>query len=56
MTTITLDLGDVDEALRHLALVPTEQRGIEWRAYMDKCLDLRNSMEHAWTATRSSTS
>lgn len=38
-----MELGDIDEALRHLALVPEQKRDAAWYAYVDKCLDLRNT-------------
>jgi len=39
----TLDqTEDVDEALRHLSLVPTDQRGEAWHAYLDAILEQRS--------------
>jgi len=39
----TLDpIEDVDEALRHLSLVPTDQRGEAWHAYLDAILEQRS--------------
>ncbi len=38
----TLDpVEDVDEALRHLSLVPTNERGPAWHAYLDAVLEQR---------------
>lgn len=45
MSCTLVELGDIDEALRHLALVPEQKRGPEWWAYVNKCLDLRNDQE-----------
>ena len=33
---------DIDEALRHLSLVPPADRGEAWHAYMDALLEKRN--------------
>lgn len=33
---------DIDEALRHLSLVPPADRGGAWHAYMDALLEKRN--------------
>lgn len=33
---------DIDEALRHLSLVPAADRGDAWHAYMDALLEKRN--------------
>ena len=33
---------DIDEALRHLSLVPPADRGDAWHAYMDALLEKRN--------------
>lgn len=39
----TLDqVEDVDEALRHLSLVPPSERGTAWHAYLDAILEQRN--------------
>ena len=35
------DLSDLDEALRHLSLVPTAERGPAWYAYSDALLEAR---------------
>lgn len=35
-------LNDVDEALQHLSLVPDDERGPAWYAYMDTLLDQKN--------------
>lgn len=45
MSCTLVALGDIDEALLHLALTPEHKRDEAWRAYVDKCLDLRNSQE-----------
>ncbi len=38
----TLDpVEHVDEALRHLSLVPTNERGPAWHAYLDAVLEQR---------------
>jgi hypothetical protein len=38
----TLDkVDDVDEALRHLSLVPPADRGLAWHAYLDAILERR---------------
>jgi hypothetical protein len=34
--------SDIDEALRHLSLVPTDQRGPAWYAYLDALLEQRD--------------
>ena len=39
-------IEEIDEALRHLSLVPLEQRGTAWHAYMDAILEQRNRMEN----------
>jgi hypothetical protein len=35
------DLSDIDEALRHLSLVPVDERGTAWHAYSDALLEER---------------
>ena len=35
------DLSDLDEALRHLSLVPAGDRGGAWYAYLDALLEKR---------------
>jgi hypothetical protein len=40
-------ISEIDEALRHLSLVPVEERGPAWYAYMDAILEQRNGMENA---------
>lgn len=45
MSCTFVELVDIDEALRHLALVPESKRDAAWHAYVDKCLDLRNIQE-----------
>ena len=39
------DLSDLDEALRHLSLVPTAERGPAWYAYSDALLEARATLE-----------
>jgi hypothetical protein len=39
------DLSDIDEALRHLSLVPELERGRAWHAYSDALLERRRSLE-----------
>ena len=39
------DLSDLDEALRHLSLVPTAERGPAWYAYSDALLEARANLE-----------
>lgn len=46
MSADTLELSDIDEALRHLALVPEHDRGQAWRAFVDSVLDQRKGLEH----------
>ena len=36
---------DLDEALRHLSLVPTPDRGVAWYAYLDALLEKRAILE-----------
>lgn len=36
---------DLDEALRHLSLVPTNERGQAWYAYLDAILEQRATLE-----------
>jgi hypothetical protein len=38
-------LADIDEALRHLSLVPDKDRGQGWHAYMDALLERRKHLE-----------
>jgi len=47
----TLDpVEDVDEALRHLSLVPTNERGPAWHAYLDAVLEQRGRTGATHTA------
>jgi len=47
----TLDpVEDVDEALRHLSLVPTNERGPAWHAYLDAVLEQRSHQAATHTA------
>ena len=46
MSADTLELSDIDEALRHLALVPEHDRGQAWRAFVDSVLDQRKGLDH----------
>jgi hypothetical protein len=39
-------LGDIDEALTHLSLVPLNERGAGWRAFMDAMLEQRKDLEN----------
>ena len=39
------DLSDLDEALRHLSLVPISERGPAWHAYSDALLEARANLE-----------
>jgi hypothetical protein len=39
-------LGDIDEALTHLSLVPLNERGAGWRAFMDARLEQRKDLEN----------
>ena len=38
-------INDIDEALRHLSLVPETERGTAWHAYSDALLEARAQME-----------
>lgn len=41
----TLDnMEQVDEALRHLSLVPPDERGPAWHAYLDAILERRPTL------------
>jgi len=49
MTTATvekLDLSDIDEALTHLSLVPSQERGAAWQAFLDAVLEQRKDLEN----------
>lgn len=35
------EIAELDEALRHLSLVPQSERGEAWHAYMDAILERR---------------
>ena len=39
------EITDLDESLRHLSLVPVEERGAAWRAYCDSILERRRKLE-----------
>jgi len=41
----TLNVNDIDEALRHLSLVDETERGDGWHAYLDALLEKRNQLE-----------
>ena len=41
----TTVLEDIDEALRHLSLVPEAERGQAWHAYLDAILEDRNQQK-----------
>lgn len=45
MPTHTADLTDIDEALRHLSLVPEPERGPGWHAYLDALLEQRATLQ-----------
>lgn len=38
-------LDDIDEALRHLSLVPEADRGAAWQAYADALLERRSKID-----------
>lgn len=38
-------LSELDEALRHLSLVPEAERGAPWHAYADAILEQRKHLE-----------
>lgn len=38
-------INDIDEALRHLSLVPETDRGTAWHAYSDALLERRANLE-----------
>jgi hypothetical protein len=38
-------LSEIDEALRHLSLVPMDERGQAWHAYSDALLERRKFLE-----------
>jgi len=40
------DLSQIDEALRHLSLVPETERGAAWQAYADAILEQRARIEN----------
>lgn len=39
------NISEIDEALRHLSLVPEAERGAAWQAYADALLERRNRLE-----------
>jgi len=41
----TTVVEDIDEALRHLSLVPEAERGQAWHAYLDAILEDRNQQK-----------
>ena len=48
MSAATCDdttIAEIDEALRHLSLVPLDERGSAWHAYMDALLEQRQNLE-----------
>lgn len=49
MSVATADatIDQIDEALRHLSLVPNDERGPAWYAYLDAMLEQRARMEQA---------
>lgn len=38
-------ISEIDEALRHLSLVPESERGTAWHAYSDALLEQRATIE-----------
>jgi hypothetical protein len=38
---------EIDEALRHLSLVPASNRGVAWQAFADALLERRTRLENA---------
>lgn len=38
---------EIDEALRHLSLVPASNRGVAWQAFADALLECRKRLENA---------
>jgi hypothetical protein len=50
MSSAILDqetVAEIDEALRHLSLVPMQERGLAWHAYSDALLERRKHLEVA---------
>lgn len=44
MPTVTAtSVAEIDEALRHLSLVPEHERGTAWHAYLDALLEQRKN-------------
>lgn len=41
----TATIPEIDEALRHLSLVPDRDRGTAWHAYSDALLERRRNLE-----------
>jgi len=39
-------IDEIDEALRHLSLVPENERGSAWHAYSDSLLEKRRGMDN----------
>ena len=42
-----VDVSEIDEALRHLSLVPETERGAAWQAYADALLEQRRKLEES---------
>lgn len=40
------DLSQIDEALMHASLVPTDERGPAWHAWTNALLEQRRRLEH----------
>ena len=40
-------VDEIDEALRHLSLVPASNRGVAWQAFADALLERRTRLENA---------
>jgi hypothetical protein len=39
-------LGEINEALTHLSLVPSQERGAAWQAFLDAVLEQRKDLEN----------
>ena len=46
-TIESVDISDIDEALTHLSLVPSNERGAAWQAFVDAVLEQRKESEGA---------
>lgn len=45
MPNTATPIKEIDEALRHLSLVPEQERGPAWDAYLNALLDTRSKLE-----------